>query len=300
MIRLVEKENVIEVLPTAKAFFVTFGLSYLEILMRNKEKFSVGYKQSIKRFIKLFTRIRKEFYSKKTIKRFSVLYQFLVLMNENELSVVVQVWTEFLNKSLFLKAVEYFVRILICSLFPDDREELLGKNWNPQIRDCHLQALATELRVHVSVSQSNQIKAFYCMQRPSALLVFFYYNAGIYCIAKDLENFQLYYTNKNQMSSIAFNLINTLASPANTDRKKLVTIQKSIYNDSSIKTPEIQLFVQQYQQDWSPQEDWFKCSLCELYKNEVIFRICDKSHILCAKCSKRKHCSACAVQISQD
>lgn len=295
MIRLVEKAEVLEVLPTTKGFFVAFGLTYLETLMRNKEKFSIGYKQSIKKLIKLFTRIRKEFYSKKTVKRFSALYQFLVLMNENEFSVIVQVWTEFLKKSLFLKAVDYFFRVLICALFPDDQGGLLGKDWNFQIRDCHLQALATELRVHVSLSECNQIKAFYCMQRPSALLVFFYFNAGIYCIAKGLEKIQLYYTNKNQMSSISFNLINTLASPSDSLHKKLVSIQKSIFNDSSIKTREIESFIKQYQLDWSPQEDWFQCSLCYLYKKEVIFKICDRSHVLCAKCSKRKHCSACVV-----
>jgi hypothetical protein len=292
MLRVQKREKHVEIIPMTQSFYVTFGVSYLKVLVRNKARHPAGYKQSIESLISEFSECRRNFDSVKTRKNFSVFYQFLIYLNENDEKTTLKVLKEFILMKRFLKAVSYFVRILMCSMFPDDSEMFMAKERSFNMRETYLQALATTLKIHISISEDNFLKAFYC-NKASALLVFFYWNERGFCIPRNMKKFQMYYTHTSSTCAESRKIIEILTSPSRSSQSKMVGIQKALAIDEQLKNYGITGFIQETLQDWTGIPEWFQCSVCKLYKQELLFKICQNSCVSCHSCSQEEKCSYC-------
>ncbi|OMJ73676.1 hypothetical protein SteCoe_27583 [Stentor coeruleus] len=293
-IRIAEKESFIDIFPSQCSFYIAFGFSLLRVLVLSKEAPTIS-QPTWERLLKHFTECRELAKDLREIEKFGIFHQVLVLLNDNTKEFGVQAIAEYLSTAKVLQSVEIVFRIILASLFPDEKSKLV-KCEIYNITSTHMQALAESLSIHLSIANSANYETFYCSKPTSLLVYFFKSEQEKYALVKDYAQYQFYYTRLIEISSNVTETLNHMSRyllGQETHINFLVYMQKACKDVEDFLTLDIRRLIGKILNNWTGEKEKFTCMKCSCDVQEVKFMICINQCLICAHCANDVECQVC-------
>lgn len=293
-ITLHKNQSVLQVKPKHCSFYISLGVSLLQILIQTKTQVHL-WQQTVTSLINLLDLAREYGREAGQIRKFAVFYQTLLKINEEPKNLVEEEFIRNIDKTKYLAAIDICIRCIMCCLFPDESNQLLART-DFSITPNHIQALSEALNIHLSLALQDSYETYYCM-KSTALLVFFYKSEeGNYSIAQDFANYKLFYTHIHEIPpslTTALNLLSKLALNNEKRSSAILALQRACIDTNDLLSTDIRNFIKNTLPAWTGVKSDFLCQSCLQSKNEVKFSLCKNQCDICAACASETACVNC-------
>lgn len=295
-ITLKGSEHAIEVLPECCSFYVSFGVSLLRTLVHSK--IHVHLTQSTwQKISSLLEPSRAVAYRYSKQVKFSIAYQYLVLLNDNSEAVAELYILSLLDDPKYLEGLEVLIRCFISCLFPDE-EQMLMRCEIYELTHVHLQALCDSLDIHLSLSLLSSFETFFCNKNTALLVSFFKSSPFAYSFVTNAKNYQLYCTYKPEIPSSLKTVLNILSKSSNQKSISLIaSIQSAAAEFPEILTTALSKYVKVLP-NWTGSPESFTCKKCKQRKTELKYLFCPNNCEICSFCTNPEVCMGCGQTLS--